>query len=96
MFLRRGVADSGERVLSEDSLALMQDKHAPRDNGDFYGLAHVVHPLGDRYIYGHGGSNLPYNTGLYYDYKTGLAVVVLMNTEAADLRAAIPEMIFEM
>ena len=96
MFLRRGISDSGERVLSEDSVSLMQGKHAPRDNGDWYGYAKVVHPLGDRVVYGHGGSNLPYNTGVYYDYKTGLGVVVLMNTEAADLRVGIPEMIFEM
>ena len=96
MFLNRGTNDNGERVLSEESIAQMQGKHAPRDNGDFYGYAKVVHPLGDRAIYGHGGSNLPYNTGVYYDYKTGLGVVVLMNTEAADLRAGIPEMIFEM
>ncbi len=96
MFLRGGVADSGERVLGEDTLKLMQQKHTPRDNGDFYGFATVVHPLGDRDIYGHGGSNLPYNTGLYVDYRSGLGVVVLMNTEAADLRVSIPEMIFEM
>ncbi|MBO5973385.1 MAG: beta-lactamase family protein [Clostridia bacterium] len=96
MFLRGGIADSGERVLGEDTLKLMQGKHMPRDNGDFYGFATVVHPLGYREIYGHGGSNLPYNTGVYYDYRSGLGVVVLMNTEAADLRVAIPEMIFEM
>ena len=96
MFLRGGVSDSGERVIKAETLAQMQSRHTPRDNGDFYGFATVIHTLGDRDIYGHGGSNLPYNTGLYVDYKTGLGVVVLMNTEAADLRVGIPEMIFEM
>ena len=96
MFLRRGLTDSGERILGEQSLADMQYRHIPRDNGDYYGFATVAHPFGDRDIFGHGGSNLPYKTGLYIDYKTDLGVVVLMNTEAADLRSAIPEMIFDM
>ncbi|MBQ2865323.1 MAG: beta-lactamase family protein [Clostridia bacterium] len=96
MFLRDGLSDKGEQIITKESLEEMQGKHAPRTNGDYYGYAKVIHPLGDRYIYGHGGSNLPYNTGVYYDYKTGLGVVVLMNTEAADLRVGIPKMIFEM
>lgn len=96
MFLNNGLSDSGAQILKAETLKQMQKGHIARDNGDCYGYATVVHPFNGRNIYGHGGSNLPYNTGLYIDYQTGMGVVVLMNTEAADLRIAIPEMIFNM
>ena len=96
--LRGGVTKTGEHLLSEESLADMCSKHILRDNetGTFYGLGMFVRPFADRYIYGHTGNYDPYNSSAFLDYKTGLGVVTLYNTNNSELRFKIPEMIFGM
>ena len=96
--LRGGVTDSGERLLTEESFADMCHKHTPRttDPGSFYGLGMFVRPYKDRYIYGHNGNYDPYNSSIFVDPKTGLGMVVLMNSHAPDCRTGIVEMILDM
>ena len=95
--LRGGVTDSGERLLTEESFADMCHKHTPRttDPGSFYGLGMFVRPYKDRYIYGHNGNYDPYNSSIFVDHKTGLGIVVLMNSPAPDCRTGIVEMILD-
>lgn len=94
--LRGGVTDSGERLLTPESFADMCHKHTPKTNdpGSFYGLGLFVRPYSDRYVYGHTGNYDPYNSSVFVDKKTGLGVVVLMNSPAANVRYEIMEMVF--
>ena len=96
--LRGGVTDGGERLLTEESFADMCQKHTPRttDPGSFYGLGMFVRPYKDRYVYGHNGNYDPYNSSIFVDHKTGLGIVVLMNSAAPDCRTGIMEMILDM
>lgn len=96
--LRGGITDSGERLLTPESFADMCHKHTPKTNepGSFYGLGLFVRPYSDRYIYGHTGNYDPYNSSIFVDKKTGLGIVVLLNSPAANARYEIMEMVFNM
>ena len=94
--LRSGITDSGEHLLTEESFADMCHKHTVKtgDPGSFYGLGMFVRPYVDRYVYGHTGNYDPYNSSIFIDKKTGLGVVVLLNSSAANVRYEIMEMVF--
>lgn len=96
--LREGITDSGERLLTPESFADMCHKHTSKTNepGSFYGLGLFVRPFADRYIYGHTGNYDPYNSSIFVDNKTGLGVVVLLNSPAANVRYEVMEMILNM
>ena len=96
--LRGGVTDSGERLLTQESFANMCSKHILReaDTGTYYGYGLFVKPFGGRYIYGHTGNYDPYNSSIFIDHKTGLGVVILVNSPAANVRLEIMEMVFAM
>jgi len=96
--LRRGVADDGEKLLTEESFEDMCSKHVLRESitGTYYGLGIFIRPFGGRYIYGHTGNYDPYNSSIFVDPATGLGVVTLYNTDNSDARFLIPEMIFDM
>ena len=93
--LNRGVNDSGERLLKEETIENMFTKHTLKDinPGDYYGLGIHIHKYEDRFFYGHSGNIHPYNTSVFVDYETGLGVVTLMNSDASDMRFAVPETI---
>ena len=96
--LRCGVTDSGERLLTEETFADMCSKHILRepDIGAYYGYGMLIYPLADRYVYGHNGNIDPYNSSIFVDYKTGLGVVVLMNSAAPNIRTELMEIVFSM
>ena len=98
LLLNGGIADSGERIISEESLLMMFTKHIKRPNqgNSYYGLGTCICPLSDRYMYGHNGNLDPYNSSFFIDEKTKCGVVTLMNSPSAELRESIPTMIFNM
>ena len=90
LILNDGISDSGNRIISSQSLAQMKERHSAS-----YGLTMVVRDWNDRIIYGHNGSAPPYATCVATEPECGYGVVILMNTERNELRFKIPEMIFE-
>ena len=95
--LREGVTDPGERLLTPESFADMCSKHVAKKGspGAFCGLGMFVQPFKDRFIYGHTGNYDPYNSSIFVDKKTGVGVVVLVNSPAENVRYEIIEMIFD-
>lgn len=90
LILNDGVADSGERILSDDTLELMRTSHSHEG----YGLTMRIFDGGDRSLYGHLGSAPPYATSLMTDKISGYGVITLINTQENDLRVKIPQKIF--
>lgn len=98
LFLNGGVADSGARVLSEESMCDMLSKHVEKTGspGSYYGLGMFVCPYKERYIYGHTGNYDPYNSSYFFNKETGYGVVTMLNSPVANIRYQIPEMILDM
>lgn len=95
--LNGGRSDSGEHVLNSEHIELMHTLKSKRqDSDDFYGLTTHMHKYKDRFLYGHNGQSTPYSTSVYIDKKTGYGIVTLMNTDRANLRTDIPDMILDM
>jgi len=95
--LNHGKSDSGQQLLSRESLNMMMKKHADRTpiNGDGYGLTMMLRKYGDGYLYGHLGSAPPYALSVFADLASGYGVATLMNTRRDELRYTIPESIFD-
>ena len=100
--LNRGVTDSGERILSEESIDLMFGKHSvwEAEHGDFYGMAIHIHNHksrdGVRSFYGHCGNYHPYHSSVFVDPKTGYGVSVLMNTAAEPLQCGVADALIDL
>ena len=99
-FLNGGVSDSGERILSEQSVNDMLAMHSVRSESSYYGMGIILNSFAGRYIYGHTGSyyGQNYYCSFYMDPKTGCGVVTLTNSPATDknFRMYVPQMIFNM
>ena len=94
--LRGGVADSGERIVSERLMGEMLTVHATRDEEDsYYGLTLFLREHNGIFSMGHLGSAPPYATSLFVEPESGYGVVTLMNTYRAQLRYDIPDLIFD-
>ena len=94
VIINGGVADSGERILSLESIKEMTKVHGCSAKEE-YGLTMMIKKYKDRYLYGHYGSAPPYALSLLTDPESGYGVVTLMNTERNELRYKIPELVFE-
>ena len=97
-FMNDGCTDSGERILSQDSLNQMRFPYNQRSNcpEDYYGLGMFIKPYADGFMYGHTGNYEPYNSSVFYSKEKGYGVVTLFNTPVTDIRTTIPKMIFDM
>ncbi len=94
LILNGGVADSGERVISESSLALMMSPNTTHASGNSYGLAMQIHPTEfGAVLYGHYGNADPFTSALMADTKSGHTVAVMLNTYSKDLRAEISDLV---
>lgn len=94
--LNNGVADSGERFLTQDSINQMFTRHALDRNGrdEQYGLTMLIKKYRNSYLYGHRGSAPPYALSMFVHPESRFGVVTLMNTQRDELRFEIPKMIF--
>ena len=99
-FLNGGVSDSGERILSEESLNAMTSMQVERSATSYYGFGIIGTSFAGRFIYGHTGTYYGQNyfCSFIMDPKTGHGVVTLMNSMPTDknLRMLVPQMIFGM
>lgn len=92
MLMRGGVADSGERIISEASVWEMRRENSLLPSGDGYGLALQLHRFDGMELIGHYGSAPPYSSALFADPVSGFAAVALINTEKKDLRRELVEL----
>ncbi len=97
-FLRGGLTDSGERLISDVSFNNMTTKHIERADypGSYYGYGLFIHPFGDGYAYGHTGNYDPYNSSFFCEKEKNVGVVTLINSPVTELRYEVPRMIFDM
>ena len=97
-FLNDGVSDSGERILSEESVKAMTSMQIERAANSYYGFGVSANSFAGRYIYGHSGTYYGQNyfCSFIMDPKTGCGVVTLMNSMPTDknFRMLVPQMIF--
>jgi len=95
MILNGGKADSGEAVLSEETLNEMMKLHTNENESGGYGLTMMIRNIGGRRMYGHLGNAMPYGSSLFCNLESGFGVVTLMNTFRSEARTEIPEAVFE-
>ncbi|MBR2929828.1 MAG: beta-lactamase family protein [Clostridia bacterium] len=87
VFLRGGVADGGERILTEASLWEMMRRQTVMKSGNGYCLTLMDRPLGTHTLYGHTGNATPYTSAAFADPVSGYAAVAMLNTYSEDLRS---------
>lgn len=99
-FLNGGVSDTGERLLSEETIQSMTSAQANSSETWAYGFGVQVWSIDGRQYYGHRGTyyGKNYRCSLFVDAKTGYSVVILMNSAFTqdDLRNEVPRLIFGM
>ena len=97
VLLNKGIADSGERILSVESVdEMFRMNVVDRANPVLkYGLTlqEYMIPEAGFAIYGHLGNNAPYMGSVWVDPMTGYGVATEYNTENYELRYDIPIMI---
>ncbi|TMC47778.1 MAG: beta-lactamase family protein [Chloroflexi bacterium] len=87
IFLRRGVARTGERILSEASVAEMEKPHAECPErellGGHWGLGLLI-KLGPPAVYGHDGNTFGETAALRFVPEANLAFALITNREQAN------------
>ena len=74
---------NGQRILSEETVALMLTPAFPKVRGaELEGLGFTAFPLTDgRLLFGHSGGEQGVSTGMFFDPSTGCGVIALMNKD---------------
>lgn len=91
--LNDAISDSGEQIIPKEFFFEMLKPHSHRPGQNDYGLTMMGFHFGEKTVYGHTGSAVPYGSCITADRENGLGVVVLMNTFEGPLRTEIPQMI---
>jgi CubicO group peptidase (beta-lactamase class C family) len=95
-FMRRGVTDSGEIILTEDSVLKMREPISTLSSGDRYGLVTQMHTTpGGAQLVGHYGNASPYTSAMFVTDEGDLGAVVMTNTNHATLRREICDLIID-
>ena len=97
LLLKEGTTAAGEQLVKSETIREMftsQNATGRGPKGD-YGLTTHIHKYGERIFYGHLGSAVPYMSSLFVEPAIGYGVVTLLNTEQAEMRTVVPEMILE-
>lgn len=96
LIIRRGIADDGRRIISEESLDKMMTPISLAHTGDWYGMALQQHRTpGGRMLWGHNGNANPYTSALVMDIERGFAVCALLNTYSQSLRTVITDLVID-
>ncbi len=93
--LKRGVAQDGERVVSEKNLGVTQTPGVKAGDKGAYGLGWVIGKSHGLRTIGHGGGTFGFNTQVVFfpDLNVGLLVVANRSPNGGVLRGAIGRMI---
>jgi len=76
-----GRTPGGERILSPESLALMQQPYAPAANGEFSGVAWFIRDATGTRIVRHGGATNGQMSAFVLAPDRGFAITVLTNSD---------------
>lgn len=96
MFLRGGVADSGQRIISEKSLGEMLARQVDRKDGGWHGLGIHHRNYGDHVCYGHTGWLSAYRTNMFVCPEKDVGAVLMLNTNRDKIRDEMMATIFDM
>lgn len=95
LLMNGGVIDSGERILSENSVREMLTPHTPWDNGDHHGLGIHIRNFEGLCLCGHTGWLPPYRASLYFEREQEIGIAVTLNTDKPDIRDDIMRLILD-
>jgi CubicO group peptidase (beta-lactamase class C family) len=79
-----GTAPGGERLLTPESLKLMQTPTAPTGDGDSIGLTWAIEDIGGVRFYCHGGTTNGQESDFWIAPEKGVALTVLTNLDRGD------------
>lgn len=86
MFLRSGVSDCGERIISEKNLEEMLARQVDRKDGGWHGLGIHHRKYGDHVCYGHTGWLSAYRTNMFVCPEKDCGVALMLNTNRDKIR----------
>ena len=96
MFLRGGVGDNGQRIISEKYFAEMTARQVDRKDGSWHGLGIHHRKYGDHVCYGHTGWLSAYRTNMFVCPEKGVGAVLMLNTNRDKIRDQMMATIFDM
>lgn len=86
LLMNAGVSDSGERILSENSVREMLDSQILRDDGDHHGLGIHIRNFEGICLCGHTGWLPPYRASNFFDREKNIGIAITLNTDKPDIR----------
>lgn len=96
MLMRGGVADNGQRVISEKYMAEMTARQVDRKDGGWHGLGIHHRKYGQHVCFGHTGWLSAYRTNMFVCPEKDCAVVLMINTNRDKIRDEMVATILDM
>ena len=96
MLMRGGVADNGQRVISEKYMAEMTARQVDRKDGSWHGLGIHHRKYGQHVCFGHTGWLSAYRTNMFVCPEKDCAVVLMINTNRDKIRDEMVATILDM
>ena len=96
MLMRGGVADNGQRIISEKYMAEMTARQVDRKDGGWHGLGIHHRKYGEHACFGHTGWLSAYRTNMFVCPEKGCAVVLMLNTNRDKIRDEMVTTILDM
>lgn len=96
MLLRGGIADNGQRIISEKHMAEMTARQVDRKDGGWHGLGIHHRKYGDHVCFGHTGWLSAYRTNMFVCPAKDCAVVLMLNTNRDKIRDQMVATILDM
>ena len=91
LFMRGGVADSGERIISEATMKEMLRPQQARDDIGMHSLGLHHRNYGEFACYGHTGWLSAYRSNMFVCPEKGVGVCIMLNTNRDKIRDEIVE-----
>ena len=86
LFMRKGVADSGERIISEQTMEEMLRPQQVRENGHMHSLGLHHRNYGEFSCFGHTGWLSAYRSNMFVCSEKGVGVCIMLNTNRDKIR----------
>ena len=86
LFMRKGVTDSGERIISEETISEMLRPQQPRDDVGMHSLGLHHRNYGEFACFGHTGLLSAYRSNMFVCPEKGVGVCIMLNTNRDKIR----------
>ena len=93
LFMRGGVADSGERIIGEQTLSEMLRPQIDRKDGGWHSLGIHHRNYGEYSCFGHTGWLSAYRSNMFVCPEKGVGVCIMLNTNRDKIRDEIVEVL---